>query len=333
MRLKHALLVVARTFGLCAMVLLASQQLFAANQQAALPEWLVAHVGIGDGQIAEPVLKRARALYLRKVSEQKVKNPCYFAMDATRPNGSGDGKTAGRFYIVCEAEQSFRVISAGHGSGRDLKGVADFQNGRECARNFGNAMDSELTAGGDYVTSESKTSFKGFYRVPPKSDAAFFRTFVQFDGEGETANARQRAIGGHAAAKVAGICMKKNPASPYADKGGYVPLGTLVDYAGGRSDGCTSWTPTDAAKLVSMVKDNPTTLYIYPSSADINAVAKVVAAGQSPAKAGLYWNDSCLKSIGAPKFWPKEALEPIIAQYRKDHPPAPAKPLPICQGS
>jgi hypothetical protein len=29
---------------------------------------------------------------------------------------------------------------------RDLKGVADFANGRECAKNFGNALGSNLTA-------------------------------------------------------------------------------------------------------------------------------------------------------------------------------------------
>lgn len=335
MRLNLASRGVIKLAGICAVAVaaLASQSILAADRKADIPQWLKAYVGVGDGQIAEPVLERARALYLRKVSEQKVRNACYFAMDATRPNAGGDGKSAGRFYIICEASQVFRVISSGHGSGRNLPGVANFQNGRLCSKNFGNAMDSELTAGGNYMTSEAKTSFKGFYRLAPKSDAAFFRTFIQFDGEGETANARERAIGGHAAAKVAGICMKKSPESPYANKDGYVPLGNLVNYAGGRSDGCTSWSPTDAAKLVDMVKDNPTTLYIYPESSDINAVAKAVAAHQTPAQAGLYWNDSCLKDIGAPKFWPKQVLEPIIKKYRDDHPPPPAKPIPICQPS
>ena len=75
------------------------------------------------------------------------------------------GAAGRRFYVICEADRSFRAISAGHGGGRDLNGVADFANGRRCAKNFGNAMDSELTAGGAYVTSETKTSFKGYYRV------------------------------------------------------------------------------------------------------------------------------------------------------------------------
>jgi len=332
-QLRYAVFSIVYIFSFCtvAAVVSASPQSFDAGRQSDTPLWLRAHIGESDGQIAQPVLQRARALYMRKVSEGRVSNPCYFAMDATRPNDLSDGKSGGRFYIVCEATQTFRVISSGHGSGRDLKGVADFANGRECARNFGNAMDSNLTAGGAYMTDETKTTFKGYYRASGTKDAALLRSFVQFDGEGEAANARQRAIGGHAAAVVAGVCLKKNPESPYANRAGYVPLGKLVDYAGGRSDGCTSWTPSDAGQIISMVKDNPTTLYIYPESADINAVAKAVASGRSPSSAGLYWNDSCLKGIGAPKFWPKETLEPIIAQYRKDHPAPPPQPIPICQ--
>jgi len=128
--------------------LLASPRSFAAQQSSDVPAWLRAHVGEGEGQIAEVVLQRARALYQQKVSQGAVKNPCYFAMDATRPNDLTDGRLGGRFYVICESERSFRAISAGHGGGRDLKGVADFANGRRCAKNFGNAMDSTLTTGG-----------------------------------------------------------------------------------------------------------------------------------------------------------------------------------------
>ena len=46
------------------------------EQPVDIPPWLQAHVGVGDGQIAEVVLQRARALYLEKVSEGAVKNPC-----------------------------------------------------------------------------------------------------------------------------------------------------------------------------------------------------------------------------------------------------------------
>ncbi len=79
------------------------------------------------------------------------------------------------------------------------------------------------------------------------------------------------------------------------------------------------------------MKDNPTTLYIYPESKDIAAVDVALASGRSPAQAGLYWNSDCLKEIGQPKFWPKQQLEPVIAQWAADHPPPPPKPAPLCQ--
>lgn len=305
---------------------------FAAEPASDIPPWLAAHVGAGDGQIAGPVLARARALYRQKVSAGVVKNPCYFAMDATRPNDLDNGKPGPRFYVICEAQRSFRAISAGHGGGRNLRGVADFANGRRCAKNFGNAVDSNLTAGGAYLTAEIKTSFKGYYRVSARQPAVLMRSFLQFDGQGQTANARERAIGGHAAVVLRGVCMLKDPRSPHANPDGYVPLGSLVVYAGGRSDGCTSWSPADAEQIIAMTRDDPTTLYVYPDAADIRAVAQAVAAGHAPAASGLYWNAACLKEIGAPKFWSDETLGPLIAQYRKDHPAPPPRPTPICRG-
>ena len=328
--MKHASIGI---FGLSIIViaLAASSRSFAAEKSSEIPSWLRAHVGEGEDQIAQVVLQRARALYLQKEREGAVKNPCYFAMDATRPNEAGNGASGHRFYVICEADYSFRAISAGHGGGRDLKGTADFANGRRCAKNFGNALDSRLTAGGAYVTRETKTSFKGYYRVSPKQNAVLIRSFIQFDGEGEAANARQREIGGHPAELLRNVCLRKDPRSPYADNEGYVPFGTLVEYAGGRSDGCTSWSPADAGQIISMINNDPTTLYIYPESGDINAVAQAVKAGRSLSRDGLYWNASCLKEIGAPKFWPRETLEPILAEYKKDHPAPPPGPTPICK--
>ena len=61
------------------------------------------------------------------------------------------------------------------------------------------------------------------------------RPFLKFDGEGETANARERAIGGHPAVLLRGVCRRRDPASPHADPDGYVPFGKLVNYAAGRS--------------------------------------------------------------------------------------------------
>ena len=245
-----------------------------------MPAWLRAHVGEGDGQIAPVVLQRARALYLQKVSEGTVKNPCYFAMDATRPGGF-----VRRFYVICEADRSFRAVSSGHGNGRNLRGIANFANGIRCAKNFSNAMDSKLTTGGAYVTSEERASFKGYYRDAKGKQAVLIRSFLQFDGEGDTANARPRAIGGHPAVVLRSVCRRKNPDSPHADADGYVLHGKLVNYSGGRSNGCTTWSPSDAEKIIAMVKDNPTTLYIYPEAADIDAVAQAVKAGRSPSKA------------------------------------------------
>jgi hypothetical protein len=313
--------------GLSVLIALAGANLSLAAGQPSVPGWLEAHVGEGEGQIAPVVLERARALYQRK----GVRNPCYFAMDATRPHDLGGG-LGRRFYIICEAQGSFRAISAGHGGGRDLDGAADFANGRRCVKNFGNAADSDLTAGGAYVTGETTASFKGYYRAAG-GDAVFERAFLKFDGEGETANARERAIGGHPAILLRGVCRRRDPSSPHADPDGYVPFGKLVNYEAGRSDGCTSWSASDAAAIMAMVRDNPTTLYIYPESRDIDAVARAVQAGQSPSRAGLYWNAACLKDIGAPRFWSKGSLEPILARYRAEHPAPPPEPPPICKGS
>ncbi|MGC2075254.1 MAG: hypothetical protein WA728_04315, partial [Xanthobacteraceae bacterium] len=228
---RSVLLNIVKIFSLFIIVIIislsASPRSFAAEQASDVPTWLRVHVGESEGRIAQVILQRARALYLQKVREGVVSNPCYFAMDTTRPNDLSDGKLGRRFYVICESNRLFRAISVAHGGGRDLKGIADFTNGKRCAKNFGNAMDSKLTAGGAYVTGETKTSFKGYYRASANQDAVLVRSFVQFDGEGETANARQRAIGGHAAELLRNVCLRKDPHSPYADPQGYVPFGTL----------------------------------------------------------------------------------------------------------
>lgn len=293
----------------------------AAEQPSDVPAWLRSHVGEGEGQIAPVVLQRARALYLKNVAAGVVNNPCYFAMDATRPHRGGLGK---RFYTICEADRTFRAAATGHGSGRNVKGAPNFSNGKECAKNFGNALDSYLTTGGAYVTAETRTLFKGYYRASAKQETALVRSFVQFDGEGETANARARDIGGHAAVLLRQIHFRYMPRSPYANENGCVPVGTLEDYASGRSNGCTSWSRSDAEKIIPLLKD-PTTLYIYPESADIKAVAQAVSARRPHSSNGPYWNAACLKQIGAPKFWSRELLEPILARYHKDPEPGPGR--------
>ncbi|HEY0145598.1 MAG TPA: hypothetical protein VGB93_05505 [Methylovirgula sp.] len=266
MRLRPFLLNIGCIFSLFIVGTLAGpSRSFASDESWGVPAWLRAHIGEGEDDIAPIVLQRARALYLQKVHEGAVRNSCYFAMDATRPNDMGG--SGHRFYVICESSQSFRAISAGQ-------------------------------------------------------EAVFTRAFLQFDGEGETANARERRVGGHAAVALKGLCLMKRPSSPYADQDGYVPRGTLVEYSGGRSDGCTSWTPSDARQIMSMVRDDPTTLYIYPDAADIRAAAR----------GGSYWNASCLREIGSPRFWSRETLEPLLAEYKQAHPAPPPRPIPICKG-
>ncbi len=301
----------------------------AAPQSSDIPAWLQKHVGTGDGQIAPVVLQRARALFQRKVSQGAVTNPCYLAKDATRPSTSRAGKPGRRFYIICESRKSFRAVSSGYGNGRKLQ-RANFSNGRQCAKNFSNAEGSKLTTGGSYVTAETRTSFKGYHRQSGKR-RPFHRTFLLYDGEDDTENARERAIGGHPAVFLKWQCRYKNPKSPHADKEGYVPYGTLVNYTGGRSNGCTTWSQSASNEILALVEGNPTTLYIYPESSDINAVANAVKNRNSLSRAGLYWNAACLKAIRSPKFWPKSTLQPIINEWRNSLPKQPTLVLPICK--
>lgn len=301
----------------------------AAAQAISIPSWLQRHVGTGDGQIAPVVLARARALYDEKRRRGEVRNPCYMAMDATRPSTAPNGAAGRRFYVICEGSKSFSAVSSGYGNGRKLH-RADFSNGRQCARNFSNAEGSKLTMGGNYVTAETRTSFKGYIRQSGTMKP-FHRTFLLFDGEGETRNARERAIGGHPAVFVKWQCRMKAPQSPYADDQGYVPYGSLVNYTGGRSNGCTTWSPAEAQEILSLVERNPTTLYIYPESRDIDAVAKAVKRGKSPASVGAYWNAACLQAIGSPTFWPKQKLQPVINAWRDSLPQSAPRDLPICK--
>jgi hypothetical protein len=332
LQLRSLLLNIVFISGIVIAAVWGSPRSFAAEQLSAVPAWLQAHVGEADGQVAPVVLQRARALYQQKANEGVAKNPCYFAMDATRPTTLGNGKLGRRFYVICEADRSFRAVSSGFGGGRNLLGIANFMNSKRCAKNFSNAMDSRLTTGGAYLTGEVITSFKGYHRVSAGKEEALVRSFVQFDGEGDAANARPREIGGHPAMLLRGVCLRKKADSPYADENGYVPFGSLENYTDGRSNGCTSWSPTDAGQIIPMVKDKPAALYIYPERADIDAVAQAVKAGRSPSRSGLYWSATCLRDIRSPKFWPKKTLEPILVKYAKDHPTPPPRPTPICRG-
>ena len=84
-------------------------------------------------------------------------------------------------------------------------------------------------------------------------------------------------------------------------------------------------------QFVSLIKDEPTTLYIYPEASDVEAVAKSVAAGRTPAQAGLHWSAACLAEVRAPRYWSRSRLEPMLAEYARRHPAPPPRPTPICR--
>jgi hypothetical protein len=69
------------------------------------------------------------------------------------------------------------------------------------------------------------------------------------------------------------------------------------------------------------------------ASAGVDALARAVAADRSPPGAGSYWSASCLKEIGSSRFWPKETVEPILAQYNKARPAPAQQPTPIHQSA
>ena len=75
MRLRSLPLDIVTIFSLLIIVIALSipQRSFAAEQTSGIPSWLAAHIGEGAGQIAQPVLQRARALYLQKLSEGAVR--------------------------------------------------------------------------------------------------------------------------------------------------------------------------------------------------------------------------------------------------------------------
>ena len=106
---RSVLLSIVKIFSLLILViaLASSSALFCRGATIGHSGLAEAHVGEGEGQIAQVVLQRARALYLQKVREGAVRNPCYFAMDATRPNDLSDGKLGQRFYVICESTDRF----------------------------------------------------------------------------------------------------------------------------------------------------------------------------------------------------------------------------------
>ena len=228
---------------IAAVAMLDTPRSFAA-EPSDVPDWLRAYVGEGEGQIAPVVLQRARALYLQKANAGTAKNP------VTSPWTL----RAQAFQAIPYRAPVLRDLRGGAVVPRDLVGLRrrprsqgkNFANGRQCAKHFSNAMGSMLTTGGSLYDGRGDHVFQRLLSPLAGREMTLIRSFVQFDGERDTANARQREIGGHAAILLRGVCRRKKPDSPYADQEGYVPYGTVENYIDGRSSGCTSWSASDA---------------------------------------------------------------------------------------
>jgi hypothetical protein len=58
-------------------------------------------------------------------------------------------------------------------------------------------------------------------------------------------------------------------------------------------------------------------------------VADAVSAARPLSEEGLYWNATCLDAIGAPTFWHKERLQPVIDAWRASLPQAALLSTPV----
>ena len=126
-----------------------------------------------------------------------------------------------RFYVICEADRSFRAISSGHGGGRNLKGIANFANGKRCAQELRQRHGLQADDRRSLCDERGDHVFQGILpRLRRKATRPLSRSFVQFDGEGETANARPREIGGHAAVLLRGVVSSKEAGQPVCGRKG-----------------------------------------------------------------------------------------------------------------
>jgi hypothetical protein len=181
-------------------------------------------------------------------------------MDATRPSTGSDGGPGQRFYVICEAEETFRAVSSGYGNGRSLPGRT-FSNERECARNFSNAEGSNLTMGGAYLTAETRTSFKGYFsdggeRVPFTAPSFCSTAW---------ARRRTRASAKSAAmwrCSCAGSAATSDPESPHADDEGFVPYGRLVNYTAGAATAARHGRKTVADEIIALVEGSDDALHL-----------------------------------------------------------------------
>jgi hypothetical protein len=314
-----------------------------------IPDFLQSKIGDGPDKISKVVLTRARALFLRQRKENKTKNVCYIAADMTRPHllnekdvtsGKADPITGNRLYLICESLGIFKALPVAHGGGIDLTKQdkdLNLKNGMRCAKNFGNVMGSLFTMGGDYLTGDLENSYKGKVLQKDGSACDYSRPFLDFTGEGETANADKddRDIGAHPVILIGeGSYRCTAPGDPRADKLGYAFYSNgLQNYNGGRTEGCLGMPEDVATAILGIAKDHPMSIYVYPQKQDILDMA---SPGKKP-----YWNSDCLKTIGAPAYYGQgesQELEGAIKlkadqdeQTRKDN-EGKATPRPPCPG-
>lgn len=265
---------------------------------AQAPSWLNVHVGLGKDQIAPVVLERARKSHM----DSKSKNPCYIAMDATIAHATsseqtdGMGATNNRAYLICEEQKIFFPFSSGHGSGAKIEGLK-LGNPRECARNFGNAMGSSLTAGGRFMTGKAHNFYKGEVGVHDGEHKSFCRWFMDFEGVGENSNARDRDLGLHPAVLGKKGCYKVENLPGKDEFGQRYYFNQWNYYYDGRSNGCISTTDDVSHTIMGIADNKPMSIYIYPEKKDIESL-------KSP-DSQTYWSKECLDKIKSENVMPK----------------------------
>lgn len=280
-----------------------------AISESEIPAFLKNKIGEGPDQIAQVVLDRARKAYFTQTNKGKANNVCYMAMDATKPHllnqkqsDAGSPVQIGhRLYLICESLGIFKALPAGHGGGINLSKrdpTLNLKNGRHCAKYFGNVQDSNFTMGGLYLTGDTDIFFKGRLKQTDGSYCDFYRPFLNMVGEGETANAKQRAIGAHPAVLFNASKELCDLSSPHANRLGYVRYGEkLIEYSGGRTEGCIGLQPEIAPAILAIAQNHPMSIYIYPQKNDIQQMTDASVA-EKP-----YWNAECLKAIGSPVYF------------------------------
>ena len=314
-------------------------------------------VGDAPGKISAVVLQRARSLYIRKSMLAKRR------MRATspsthRPGLLTDGHSVGkRLYLICESLHIFAALPVGHGMGVKI-GNLDMTNAKNCDQNFGNALNSNLTMGGNFMTDTMIHSYKGEVMQPDGSACAYSRPFINLIGEGETSNAPDREIGVHPTIVLDDGCYRCQPDSPHAERGYVFYSKSLLDYSdhAGRTDGCLGMPMAVANTILGVVTGEtdfdavkepafPTTIYVYPQQSDIQQLDKEIdafkAANKPVQSLSVYWNSDCLKQIGEPRFWDREPYTKVIKEVKAAKPkpspspsPKPASPPgPMCAGS